>query len=726
MKRILLIICISLIITLFNVSSALLQELKQSTISTRTFYVATNGNDQWTGALPAHDASGANGPFATLQRARNAIRELKQNGSKDAFTVLVRGGIYELNETFVLGPEDSGTESGPVVFRAFPSEHPILSGTRKINNFKPYKGQILKADLTGIINESYPIRQLFSNGKRQVLARYPNWDPVDPVGGGFLYVNGLAKEGSKREFRHLDGFGHEWSNPRDAEVVIYPGDQYHNNIRTVQGIDRITRTISLSKETDYEIKPGNRYFFQNLIEELDSPGEWYFDRRDKALYFWPVDKAALRSVSVPVLQSIIEIKEKNYYNKYKAVPAHIRIEGFTIEGCEGSAVIVKGATRAVIAGNTIYNAGGNGIEIKDGFNNVAVGNDIHDVGKEGIILSGGNGRTLIAANNRAENNYIHHVGVFFKGSSGIFCYGVGNVVSHNLIHATPRMGIYLDGNDHLIEYNHVHHVNQETQDSGIIYCSGVDWTKRGNVIRFNYFHDSGGYWRNSATSAGKTPHNTFGIYLDDWLSGTKVYGNIVVNTASGGIFIHSGRDNVVENNMIIEGGYLGQMLYSAWLPNEPISEKMLPAMFSKIKEMGYKKYPQISTITDIATGAKMSGNSFVRNIVYYVGRSGILYGINKDIDLATTVSDYNIIYHAGLPLLVPFMKVPPDLQWNKWKENGLDRNSVMADPLFVDIAKGDYSLLPNSPALKIGFKPIPIDKIGPYNDPLRASWPIKK
>ena len=48
----------------------------------------------------------------------------------------------------------------------------------------------------------------------------------------------------------------------------------------------------------------------------------------------------------------------------------------------------------------------------------------------------------------------------------------------------------------------------------------------------------------------------------------------------------------------------------------------------------------------------------------------------------------------------------------------------MADPLFVDPSKDDYRLKPESPAMKLGFKPIPVQKIGPYKDDLRARWPI--
>ena len=717
--------CISLPLALLNIGLASSQDLTYSATPARTFYVATNGNDQWAGTLPDPNSSGNNGPFATLIKARNVIRELRWAGSKDSFSVMVRGGIYELNETFVLEPEDSGTESHPLVFKAYNNEHPILSGARRINNFEPYKGKIYKANLKGITNIYYPIRQLFADGKRQILARYPNFDPLNPIGGGFLYVEAPTIDGSKRMFRFKEGPTRQWAHPEDAEIFIFPGNNWTSNILPVLEINSNNKTITLSQDATHDIMPGNRYYFQNIFEELDSPGEWYFDRREKALYFWPVNEASLRTVSVPVLKSIVIIKGKNILNKYNAAPAHIRIEGFTMEECGGSAIVVNGAKNIVIARCTIINAGGHGIDINDGFQDTVIGNDIYEVGEKGIFISGGDRTTLAPGENRIDNNYIHHVGVFSKTGSGIECRGVGNIVTNNLIHTTPRVGIWIEGNDHLIEYNHIHHVNQETQDSGAIYFGQVDWTKRGNVVQFNYIHDSGGYGR-TTSGTWQTPFDTYGIYLDDWASGAKVYGNIVTDTASGGIIIHSGRDNLVENNVIMEGGALGQMVYSGWPLTHPVTQKLLPQMFAKIKERGYTKYPQLSTITDIETGSQMSGNIFLRNIIYYKDKRSPLYGIYNHMDFATTVSDYNVIYHGGLPLLIPFTKAPIKQQWAAWQDKGFERHSVIADPLFSDAASGNYSLNPVSPALKMGFQPIPFDKIGPYKDPLRASWPIKE
>jgi len=685
------------------------------------FYVSPNGNDHWSGLLAEVNPGGNDGPFATLQRARNAIREQRIKDSNAQFTILVRGGIYRLRETLVLGPEDSGTELHPLIIRAYGNERPVLSGSRPVTDFVRYKDEIYKADLKGSFPDLNGIRQLFADGKRQVLARFPNFDPRDPFGGGFLYVADSMEGGSKVKFKFREDDLLHVVKRGDAEVVIYPGPNYWNNIVRIADIDRDRKIITLAENASYPIVAGNRFYIQNTPEALDSPGEWYFNSRAKVLYFWPANEDSLKTVSIPVLKSLLEIKEKRYFDKYGAAPANIRIEGLTFRDCEGDAIVVKGAKKATIARCTIYNAGGAGIQIDDSYGSAAIGNDVFEVGGIGIYISGGDRTNLTPGGNRAENNYIHNIGVFSKGSSGIECYGVGNIVSHNLIHSTPRIGIWFDGNDNVIEYNHVHHINQETQDSGAIYSCARDWTKRGNVVRFNYVHDSGGYGRDNADGPWRSPFYTWGIYLDDFTSGTEVTGNIVAHTGRGGIFIHGGRDNVVENNMIIEGGEKGQMVYSSI----PSTSGLLAVMMETVRKIRFSKYPLLSTITGAEQGSGMSGNRFLHNIVYYTNNKSLLYDIGGSLDLVSTVSDYNVIYHAGLPLLVSSIKAPPDDQWKIWRGKGLDRNSAIADPLLSNIAGGDFSLSPASPALKIGFEPIPFEKIGLYKDPMRASWPTK-
>jgi parallel beta-helix repeat protein len=688
------------------------------------FYVATDGNDKWSGALPSPAESGKDGPFATLEQAHNTIRRLRKGNHEGEFIVLVRGGTYYLEKTFTLGVEDSGTETCPTTFKAYQREIPILSGAQQVTNFERYKEKIQQADLNGIIDDTFQPGQLFVKKKRQILARYPNRNKANPIAGGFLYVDNTSKSENTTIIKYTDDITANWKSLLHAQVVIFPGHNWTNNILTGLQIDEKTRTITSSQNTSHPIKNGNRYYFQNLLEELDSPGEWYFDPLKKILYFWPENDLDLETVTIPTIKTILEIKNGKSVHNFPATPMNIKFEGFILEGATGSAIVVNGANKIIINGNTIRNTGLNGIEIIDGTKNIVFGNDVYDVGHTGIIVSGGNFKTLSPAKNKVENNYIHDTGAIFKGgASGILCKGVGNTVANNYIHSTPRVGIWFEGNDHLIEYNYIHHTNMETQDSGIIYAGQIDWAKRGTVIQYNFLHSSGGYGRNDVKGPWQSPCETYGIYLDDWASGTKVYGNIIKNTANGGIFIHGGRDNVIENNIVINGGRLGQIVFSAWLPDHHVAQKWLPIMFQKVLESGYKKYPGLSTITSLETGATMSGNRVLKNVLYFKPPDDVLFDINNAMDFNSTVSDYNVIYSGDRPLRVSLpLKAADEKQWVEWRSKGLDLHSLVADPHFSDITNNNFNLDQNSPALKIGFEPIPFEKIGLYKDPGRASW----
>ena len=127
-----------------------------------------------------------------------------------------------------------------------------------------------------------------------------------------------------------------------------------------------------------------------------------------------------------------------------------------------------------------------------------------------------------------------------------------NVISHNLIHDTPRQGITFNGFRNLVEYNHVHHTNQEQSDTGAVDMGSRDIYERGSVIRYNFIHDTGGY-NMLRPGVWEYPHYCWGVYLDDYTSGVHVFGNIIARTYRGGVMVHGGQDNVIENNIIVDG-----------------------------------------------------------------------------------------------------------------------------------------------------------------------------
>ena len=719
-----------LTIGLCSVLSMLMVGLSTAAGATE-FYVAPNGNDSWSGKLIEPNAAKTDGPFASLRKARDAIRGLKKTGGlpKDGATVFVRGGAYQLADPLQLTAEDSGTQVAPVVYRAFNCEKPVLSGTRCISGFVPHRGGILKVDVAAQGFKGCYFRQLFFNGKRQQLARYPNFDPANPYAGGYAYVDGpLPKPGAMyhdepndgtAEFQYRARDARTWAHPELGEVSIFPRYNWVNDIVTIASVDREARLIRLARNVHTPgmaaIRPYDRYYVRNLIEELDAPGEWFLDKNTWTLYFWPDEPIGEGSVRAPVTESLVRIGPK---------AAWITFRGFTMEGCDGTAVSVSGSEDCLIAGNTIHNTGGRlgpaALSIQGGRRCGAVGNDIFDVCNIGISLSGGDRNTLASGEHYAENNYIHHVGLLNGHGLGVSMSGVGLRASHNLIHDITRCGVFGGGPDCIVEYNHIRHVNLETEDTGGRYGGGC-WHIRGEIIRYNFIHDTLGYGRSG--DQWVSPYYSWGIYLDDDQSHTHVYGNIVARTTAGGCHIHAGRNNVVENNIFIESSG-PQIQYSGHDPKSSLVVGRLKEFANIQKKPAYTaKYPDIAN-TNLDVVWHMADNKTRRNIIYYRNPKAKLYGIHHvqaDPFRQNELSG-NLVWHFGLPLDIAING--KSMQWQQWQKEGFDTHSVVADPRFVDPDKDDYRLKPDSPAFKLGFEPIPVEKIGPYKGELRASWPI--
>jgi len=698
-----------------------------ATASAVEFTIAPNGNDANPGTKDQ--------PFSTLERARDAIRQLKTGGQfpSAGVTVWLRGGIYPLSQTFKLAAQDSGKPGAAVVYRAYPQEKPILTGGRVITGFVPYKDKILKTDVSTQGLKDIYFRQLFLDDRRQTLARYPNADPASPYLGGWAYVDGqpvpMYKEipGEDKHTMHPKAADmHHWSHPEEGEVFIFPRYNWWNNIVRIKSVDETTRTMVLANDCSYFIRPNDRYFVQNLFEELDSPGEWYLDKRDSTLYFWPPSSLEGKTLVAPAIKTLLQLDPGT---------SHIAFRGLTFECSAGTAITLTGTTNCLVAGSTLRNIGdmgGSGISINGGYRNGAVGNDISEIGRHGIQIVGGDRITLTAAENYADNNYIHHVGVYNKQGVGVELDGCGNRASHNLIHDCPRFGIGFSGNNLMIEYNHIRDVSLEISDTGAIYTGGRDWIgARGSVIRYNYFHDIPGLGQ----KYGKwiTPFFAWGIYLDDNTGGVDVIGNIVARCSQGCMHLHNGRDNLVQNNVFIEGGE-HQVDCNGWKITDKhwtdIYENTLKVYASVANQPAWKgmRNIQISpTQAILPNGLLMAGNQIFCNIIYYLNPKSRLYG-GKNFPPDHNTFDWNLVFHHNLSLLVdltPEIKAaPPAKQWDMWKGLGEDQHSEVTDPLFVDVSKDNYHLQPDSPAYKLGFKGIPIEKIGPYADELRATWPI--
>jgi len=696
-----------------------------------SLYVAANGNDSWSGRLAEPNPDKSDGSFATLERARDEIRNLKSDGElKEQVTVSVRSGVYELAQTLKLDTQDSGNPETPIVYRAYNQEKPVIIGGRNIIGFTHYKDKILKAEVGKQGFEGIYFRQLFCNGKRMHLARYPNFDSANPYGGGWAYADGdpvpmyaEVPGENKHTLQCKEQYTRNWSHLEEGEVFVFPRYNWWNNIVSIKSVDRDNRIITLAGDCSYPIRPTDRYYIQNLFEELDAPDEWYLDKETWTLYFIPPEDADTANITVyaPTMRTVLELDEVE----------NIVFRGFTIECCEGTAITLNNTKNCLIAGNVIRNVGdyhGSGVVVNGGLKNGVIGNDIYEIGSHGISISGGDRITLTSSENYADNNYIHHVGVFYKQGVGIALNGCGNCASHNLIHDGPRMGIMFSGNNLIIEYNHIRHMNLETADTGAVYTGGRDWiSSRGTVIRYNYFHDILGYGQENGKWV--SPHYAWGIYLDDNTGGVDVIGNIVTRCIRGLIHLHNGRDNLIENNIFINGK-LQQVEYNGWTKDHSYWQSHLGTMiegYESVKDQPAWKnmrnmniHPNDAVLPD---GLIMTGNMFRRNIVYYTDSKAKLMQL-RTVPFSHNEWDSNLYWHQGLPLSIPLKDIPKNEEWGAWQKLGEDQHSLIADPLFADPGKDDYRLRSDSPAFKLGFQPIPIEKIGPYESEFRVSWPI--
>ncbi|MCK4417412.1 MAG: right-handed parallel beta-helix repeat-containing protein [Candidatus Latescibacteria bacterium] len=581
-----------------------------------TFYVATDGNDKWSGKLAKPNAKKTDGPFATLVGARDAVRELKkearEEGIKGPVTVMVRGGKYYFEKTFDLTEVDSGTQQAPITYTAYPGETPIISGGRKITDWEPYKGKILKCRIPEAKEGTLTFRQLFVDGKRQIRARYPNLDPkAERWNGKWAHSKADAAVLESSEpyivWDEQGAFPRSWAKPSQGELFLMPSSPLWGDscIIRIKSIDRDKKIIRLVHGTrDFDCNPmffrneqrGSdvcQFIVENILEELDQPGEWCLDSEEGVLYFWPSeDSIDNMEVVAPVVKCLIHLKEvsdvhisgfvftetkggepSSHYSDVEGVGAMCPQMGW--EYC-GEAIYLNVCKNCYIDNCKIFNVGGNGIYLRNhNERNVIRGNEISYAGANGVVLAGSKHNiyqemmhtisgTPHPIYNEITDNIIHHIGVYDTYTAGVFL-GLSswNRVVHNEIHDLPHHAINLGNSRYgrnYIEYNRIYRACQVNDDTGAINC----WNEMppevespGHVIRYNFISDT-----------GKAGQITMGIYLDNWASQCIVQGNIIVNTApnaSGFAIFAKGRNNIIENNILINSGTV-HIIFAAHYP----------------------------------------------------------------------------------------------------------------------------------------------------------------
>ncbi|MEN6494174.1 MAG: right-handed parallel beta-helix repeat-containing protein [Thermoguttaceae bacterium] len=708
------------------------------------FFVAPQGNDQWSGKRSEADAARTDGPWATLERARDEIRKIKKAGlPSGGIVVELLGGRYELAKPLELTAEDSGTAQSPIVYRARPGDEVRLSGGRVISDWKPVtdpaildrldplaRGKVFQTDLRaqgiteygdlGLDAEAeiqtrlaradgqgeYTMGdaaatagrkakarlEVFCDEKPMPLSRWPNegFITIDEVlGTSEVNVRGVkgCKEGI---FRYEGDRPSRWVKEKDPWVLGYWFRDWAEQRHKIKSLDAQQRIISVDPPYHgYGYRKGQWFCGFNLLAEIDMPGEWYLDRETGILYFWPPEAIDRSRIEVSMASALIRMTDV----------AHVTLRGLLFEAARGTAVTIKQGQRCQVVGCRFRNLGNHAVTIADGNDSGVVGCDMEGMGGGGIYLVGGDRKTLTPAGHYAENNHIHHYGRWDRMyRPGIMISGVGIRVSHNLIHDAPHSAILFGGNDHLIEFNEIHSVCQESHDCGAIY-SGRSWTLRGNVIQYNYIHHLCGH-------AGG-PCN--GVYLDDLFSSAIVQGNVFYQVLRP-VFLGGGRDNTVQNNVFVDCpkamhldaralGWCGP--HADGRIKEAVEKGTIAGI--RYKEPPYStRYPQLVNLID--DEPKSPKGNVVRRNIFWQGQAENLRRVARGEELKDTW--WNDIE----PRVRPLVK--------------LEDNLINVDPRFVNEKAGNFQLREDSPAWKLGFQRIPVEKIGLYEDDRRATWPV--
>ena len=675
-----------------------------SLVNAAEFTVSVDGNDSHPGTPEK--------PFATVERAREAIRAARKAGAIEAepVTVTLRGGTHFLPRPFTLGAEDSGTPDHPVVYRAADGERPIISGGRAVDRFRPVTDEAVLArlapaarphvvaaslkeagvdDMQGMNGAGFcvsdPGLEFFVGERPMTLARYPN--------AGYMHVAAVTgvddaelRKGAAiapgGAFCCDDARPSRWPAEKGAILQGFWMWDWGCMRLPLAGIDADTKGLVVGPIPGgtMKIRHGQWFYVENLLPELDSPGEWYLDRDTATLYCWPAEPIAPGGASVSVVRDPVRLENA----------AHVAFRGLVFACGRGSGLVIRGGENVRVEACTIRDMGGWGVQVRGGVRHAVVGCDIHETGQGGIVLEGGDRTLLVPAGHVAHNNHIHHTARWDPlYQEAIKLIGVGNRATNNLIHHVPHVAIGFPGNDHMIEYNEIHSSVFQANDAGAIYTGVLDggrsldetWSMRGHTIRFNYLHDLHGF-------EGK---GTQGVYLDDCFSSAEISGNVFFNITtsdiSGTVLIGGGRDNLMTNNMFLRctRAFAIDARGLGWANGvgKPATQELIH--MDHRQPPWSTRYPRLVGILEDEPLAP-KGNVVARNICWK-GK-----------------------WEVTQPKARPFVT--------------FENNLVDTDPRFSGAPPADFGLAADSPARTLGFEPIPFDKIGLRIDEHRKSLPV--
>lgn len=693
------------------------------------FYVATSGSDRWSGTLATANTQRTDGPFRTLERARDAVRILKEQKTSDIL-VLIRGGTHRPEKTVVFSLPDSGSPDSTITYAAYPGETPVFSSGRQITGWRRVAGDLpgLPEKARGNVWAASVSSRFFTlYDARGMLPRARS--------SGFIPLMG----GSRNRLHFPKGRLKNWLNLEDVEIVVRPHHAWISNVLPLASVNEESQLARTSVDATYAMNPlhflktTESCWVENVLEDLDEPGEWVLNTDEGTVYLWPRHSSPDTSpVFAPTLTELIRVEGDVDRLGPKDTPVrNLRFRGLAFmhgdrysvtEDDAGlqhdwdmydkanALVRLRGTENCSIEQCHFAHSGSGAIRVDlHGQQNTISGNHIEEMGGGGILLCGyGPGTKDVNKENLVYNNHIHHAGRIYLHSPGIMVWQSGkNRIANNLIHHMPYSGVvvsgcmphfferngrelsktirrhelrdlpgkpklddvrpYLHTRDNMVEYNDIHHVMERMGDGNGIYIRGAG---AGNVIRRNYVHHLVTPMKMQAA-----------IRTDGGQRDTLIAENLIYKCTAQGIILKL--NNRCENNIVADvlapprGYYLS--LREGPMANAVIKRNIF---FSAGKDTTF--------IDELPPGKGRQTED----------RRGRVLARAKDAD-----TDYNIYCNA-----TDHTSAEEMLQ--KQQGNGVDSHSVAVDPGFFNPAKGDFRLKPDSPARKLGFVPFDMSKVG--------------
>lgn len=665
-------------------------------------YVAPKGNDRWSGRPSTINEAGNDGPLATLSAALERARAIRdaEPSRKIPIVIQLRGGFYELSRPIELTPADAGTVDAPLIIEAHSGESPILSGGSRITDWKVGEDGRWLTTIPQVKDGKFHFIHLLVDDQRRDRVRLPKKgyyriaDALPPTAAA------QGKGFDQFVFSNNDLRG-DWANLSHVEVqTIHIWSASRLPIRS---IDPATKVVQFSGRTRgvanwMTLGKNHRYVVWNVREALTEPGEWYLDRTSGELTYIPKpgESPQKTQVIMPRLEQLLVIRGDLAKKRFVE---HVTFKGVTFAHAnwmmpdEGlslpqgeinvpSAVELTGARHVTFERCAVRQVGGYAVTFGAGCRDSRLEScELFDLGAGGVkigtarssvgwgpqdkaIASAGKDESLLTQHITIRDCTIAHGGRLHPAALGVWIGDAHhNTVEHNDIFDFYYTAISVGwvwgyqgsaAAHNRIEFNHIHNIGQGVlSDMGGVYTLGVS---PGTSVSHNVIHDIHAF-----------DYGGWGLYTDEGSTGIVMRNNLVYRTKTGGFHQHYGKDNLITNNIFA---------------------------FSVIDQVQRSRIEEHLSFT------------FEQNILIH--DRGNLLGKNwadKNVKL-----DSNLYWHTGGADAVKF---PGNRMLNEWrKATGHDAKSIVADPMFVDVAKDDFRLKDGSPAKQIEFKSFDYTKAG--------------